>query len=308
VTASDRPRKTSRVWSAVVAVSAAVTLAGLVGVFSSGAGAAGEDGEAVFAGMCQGCHSIGGGDGVGPDLAGLADRRERDWVERFILVPDEMIAEGDPIVKELLDQYGAPMPNLGVTAAQIGPLMAFLGFSEATEPTETEPTETQPATETEPTETQPSTEPEPAPPSGEVEEGKNLFTGADRFEEGGPSCLSCHSVAGVGALGGGQLGPDLTDVYDRYGGEQGLSAVLTTIAFPTMVPIYTRKQLTEREVSSLVAFLADAPEQQRPARAARKLVGYSVAVAAGMAVLGMGIWRRRLTGVRKQLVNRSKGK
>ena len=51
-------------------------------------------------------------------------------MKQFILEPDKVIASGDPIAKELVDEYGAPMPNLGVTAAQIGPLLAFLGFAE----------------------------------------------------------------------------------------------------------------------------------------------------------------------------------
>ncbi|MFN3338009.1 MAG: hypothetical protein ACK42I_10985, partial [Thermomicrobium sp.] len=49
----------------------------------------------------------------------------------------------------------------------------------------------------------------PLPP-GDPIRGKELFTGVLRFENGGPPCQACHSIGGIGALGGGQLGPDLT--------------------------------------------------------------------------------------------------
>jgi mono/diheme cytochrome c family protein len=284
-------------------VAAAVVGALLAGATGANAVAATEDGKAVFEQLCQGCHTIGGGKTTGPDLQGLADRREEAWVKRFILEPDKMIAEGDPIAKELLDEYGVPMPNLGVTEAQIGPLLEFLGFA-ASGGTTTDTTTTEPTT----TDTTPTTPEEPTPAAGDAERGKNLFTGADRFEAGGPSCLSCHAVAGVGALGGGQLGPDLTGSHAKYGGAQGLDAALKTVPFPTMLPIFSRKALTAQERSDLVAFLETAPDQQRPASAAGKLVGFSVATALLLIILAMVIWRNRLNGVRKPLVNRSRRK
>ncbi len=295
----------------VLALAGAVLAAALGG----SARAADQDGKAVFGQLCQGCHTIGGGKTVGPDLEGLADRREKAWVEQFILAPEKVIASGDPIAAELMDEYGVAMPNLGVTAAQIGPLLEFLGFaaqgpattettSTETTPTETTSTETTP-TETTPTETAPA---EPAPTAGDAQRGENLFTGSERFGAGGPSCLSCHSVAGVGALGGGRLGPDLTGSFAKYGGAQGLDAALKTVPFPTMLPIFSRKALADDERADLVAFLETAPDQQRPASAAGKLVGFSAAAAALMVILAMGIWRHRLTGVRKPLVNRSRRK
>ena len=278
------------------AVMGAVLVALAVGAFSAGAGAADEDGQALFEQMCAGCHTVGGGKLVGPDLQGLADRRDRAWVERFIQAPDEVIASGDPIAKELVDEYGAPMPNVGVSDAQLVALVAFLGFEQQV-PTPTETT----ATETTPTETEPS-------PAGDEDRGKLLFEGSNRFEAGGPPCLSCHSVAGVGALGGGQLGPDLTGAFGKYGGEQGLQGVLEAVAFPTMTPIFSRKPLTAEERADLVAFLERAATAERPGSQAGKLVALSVAVAAAIVVLALVIWRRRLGGVRRGLLDRATGR
>ena len=257
------------------------------------AGQAGEDGKAVYEGLCKGCHTIGGGKLVGPDLQGIADRRDADWVRAFILGPEKVIAAGDPIAKQLLGEYNnVPMPNLGVTEAQIGPLVTFLGFT-GTAPTTTAAT---------------TTTPQPAVAAGDAERGKELFKGGDRLSAGGPACLSCHTVAGVGALGGGQLGPDLTGSFEKFGGEQGLSSALKTLPFPTMAPIFSRNELTAREQADLIAFLKTAPKLQRSGDAAGKLIVLSLAGVALLCACAMAIWPRRLNGVRKPLVNRSRGK
>lgn len=257
----------------------AVVVAASMLVLPAVSTAAEGDGKAIFDQLCQGCHTIGGGKSVGPDLKGLTDRRDRASAKAFILKPDS----------------GSPMPNLGLTEAQVEPLLAYLGFAAG-------------GTATTPTETTPETTPETSPGSGDAKRGESLFTGAERFGAGGPSCLSCHSIAGVGALGGGQLGPDLTGSFARFGGQQGLDAALKTVPFPTMIPIFSRKALTASERADLVAFLEKAPDRQRTASTAGKLVGFSVAAACLLVILAMGLWRHRLTGVRKPLVNRSRRK
>ena len=290
----------------LVVLGAAVALALTALASPLGAAAAGRAdgaGKAVFEGLCKGCHTIGGGKLVGPDLKGVADRRTADWVRAFVLGPDKVIAAGDPIATKLVaENNNVRMPNLGVTEAQIGPLLTFLGFTVAA------PTTTAAAATTAATTTATTTAPQPAAAAGSAARGKELFKGGVRLAGGGPACLSCHSVAGAGGLGGGTLGPDLTGAYTKYGGAQGLLATLKSLPFPTMAPIFSRKQLTAGERADLVAFLATAPAQQQPESAAGKFVGFSVAGVALLGLFAMAIWRRRLNGVRKPLVNRSRGK
>lgn len=269
--------------------------------------ASAEEGQALFESQCAGCHTIGGGDAIGPDLQGLADRRDADWVKQFILDPATVIASGDATATQLLDQYGSTMPALGVTADQADSLLAFLGFAaappkqEAAPPAETQAAEPPPAE----TAAQAGTA---APGGGDAGRGKELFTGADRLDGGGPPCMSCHSIAGIGALGGGQLGPDLTNAVAKYGGPQAFASVLQTLPFPTMTPIYAGQPLTAAEQTDLAAFIAAAPQAERPAGAAGKLVGLSLAAVAGFGLFAVLVWRRRLVAVRRPLVNRSTGK
>lgn len=63
---------------------------------------------------CSACHSIGEGDKIGPDLAGLSKRRDTDWIVKFVNYPSGMM-EGDaeepgyekpdPVAKKLYALY-----------------------------------------------------------------------------------------------------------------------------------------------------------------------------------------------------------
>jgi hypothetical protein len=77
-----------------------------------------------------GCHKIGGGKLVGPDLKGVTARRDADWVSRMILRPDLMVKE-DEAAKKLLVEHLVPMPNQNVDPQKELPLLlAFLKANE----------------------------------------------------------------------------------------------------------------------------------------------------------------------------------
>lgn len=75
---------------------------------------------------CNVCHTIGRGRGAGPDLLGVTDRREIEWVTRFITDPAPML-ESDPIAIELLAEWrGVKMPTIRLTEAQVQALVHYL--------------------------------------------------------------------------------------------------------------------------------------------------------------------------------------
>lgn len=85
------------------------------------------EGANLFQARCAACHTIGKGDRLGPDLSGVTKRRERDWLARYLLAPDWMRSQGDPIALELSAKYtGVPMPNLGLTETQVDLLIGYL--------------------------------------------------------------------------------------------------------------------------------------------------------------------------------------
>jgi protein SCO1 len=84
-------------------------------------------GEGLFISACAACHSIGDGVRVGPDLAGVTLRRDREWLERYIQAPQRMIAQGDPVAVALDAQFPVVrMPNLGLGSTDVADLLVYL--------------------------------------------------------------------------------------------------------------------------------------------------------------------------------------
>lgn len=239
------------------------------------------DGEALFKEKCVACHTIGGGKLVGPDLQGVTERRAKDWLTNWISAPDQMLASGDATATELFKEYNqVPMPNLGLKPDQVASLIAYLGSGSATSST-----------------TQ-------ALPVGDATAGKAYFVGDQRFSNGGPHCISCHSVAGLGSLGGGNLGPDLTN----SGFTQSEAAFASFISAPstqTMNSIWSSTPLTAQEQADLYAFLSKAAVQQREPSALLQIAVLAIVGAAVLIALANIYWGKRLRGVRKPMVERA---
>ncbi|MCM2348811.1 MAG: cytochrome c [Bacteriovoracaceae bacterium] len=195
------------------------------------------DAPEYFENKCLSCHSIGGGDEVGPDLKGVGEKRSEKWLIEFIRDSEKVISSGDPVANELFAKFKyKKMPAQELTDAQIKSLLEFIktgkggGASSYRAATEAN--------------------------TFDVSKGHDLFIGTAKFKNGGPSCLSCHSGGpNLTSFGGGTLGPDLvTKSYADYQ-DKGLNKVLSKISFPTMAEIYTASPLTEEENYYLRAFL-----------------------------------------------------
>jgi len=74
---------------------------------------------------CLGCHTIGGGRLTGPDLEGVSERREFEWVIAMITNPDSMLRE-DPVAQQLFAEYMTPMLGVGVTSDEAAAIFEFL--------------------------------------------------------------------------------------------------------------------------------------------------------------------------------------
>ena len=85
-----------------------------------------EKGEEIFQSNCAGCHTIGKGTLVGPDLSGVTLRREENWLIRQIKDPDGLIAEKDPAALKLLKDFNMPMVALGLSDTEIAAIISYL--------------------------------------------------------------------------------------------------------------------------------------------------------------------------------------
>jgi mono/diheme cytochrome c family protein len=279
---------TSLRWLSVVAVA---TIAGIWVALPAVANAAGTDadaGQQIFQKTCVACHTIGKGPLVGPDLKGVTEKRPREWLEQWIAAPEAVLAKKDPYATDLLHQFhDVQMPNPGLSTSDITAVLDYLATAT-----------TQPSA--------PGTEAASAPAvQGNPEIGKDLFTGVVRFQNGGPPCMACHSVGGIGALGGGQLGPDLTAVLSRYGGAAGVDAFVAGTPTPTMKAVWSKNPLTTEERANVVSFLAQAGVSERPAQAIGQLGGLGVLGAVLLLAVAGFRWRNRLRfGVRRPMVAR----
>lgn len=84
-------------------------------------------GRALFSSRaCVGCHSIGQGQRVGPDLAGVTGKRDVDWLRRWVKDPAAMLAT-DSLAKALLAQNNnVPMPTLQLGDDEVEALLHYI--------------------------------------------------------------------------------------------------------------------------------------------------------------------------------------
>jgi protein SCO1/2 len=86
-----------------------------------------ETGQYLYQSHCGACHTIGQGDKVGPDLLGVTGRRDRAWLARYIRVPDQVLAAGDPTATALFKKYKeVRMPNLRLGPDEVDEVLSYV--------------------------------------------------------------------------------------------------------------------------------------------------------------------------------------
>ena len=250
-----------------------------------------QDPVADFKQNCASCHTIGGGRLTGPDLKNVTQQKDRDWLVRFMADPRAMIDSRDPYVLELLAQArNTVMPTLpGMTRGRAEALLTMIEAESKLEKSQFFGVHVS---------ERPFT-------ANDVEQGRMMFMGGKPLKNGGPACISCHTVQGLGALGGGTLAPDLTTVFERYEGRKALSTWLSSPATPTMQSVFRNAPIDADEILPLVAFFQQTlqrnPEDTAPSRLNFVLLGLGGTIV----VLGFFdvLWKSRFRSVRRSLVH-----
>jgi len=84
-------------------------------------------GQYLYTTRCAACHTIGHGDKVGPDLLGVTNVRDLNWLRRIISEPDKLIDEKDPLATALFTKYSQiRMPRLGLAEMDVNTLIEYL--------------------------------------------------------------------------------------------------------------------------------------------------------------------------------------
>lgn len=91
-------------------------------------------GKLDFESKCLACHTVGGGNKVGPDLAGITKRRSDAWLARWLKEPEKML-ETDAEAKAMLKEYNnLPMPNQNLNDKEIGRYIKYFHWIDAQPP------------------------------------------------------------------------------------------------------------------------------------------------------------------------------
>jgi cytochrome c2 len=199
----------------------------------------------VFNTRCSSCHSFGKGDHIGPDLKAVTARRSRAWLIDWIQSSEAKIRSGDATARALYKKYGGQrMPDFDLPVETI---TALLDYLESGGPAAADARELRDA----------------ATATGqEMLLGEQLFEGRVALASGATACVSCHTVASRGALGG-TLGPDLTGTYTKYR-DRGLRQFLQRACFTRRPFGHGRNDLTAAESFALRAFLRASDPSTRP--------------------------------------------
>lgn len=260
--------------------------------------ACGQDTPDYFRQNCLSCHTVGGGRLTGPDLKDVTKRQNREWLAKFLMNPRAVIDSGDPYAKKLFEEArNVPMPTPpGINPDRAEKLLDLIEAESKLEKSQFVGLQVS---------TAPFTDEDRV-------RGHEIYLGTRRLEKGGTACISCHSMSKSAALGGGRLGPDLTNVYERLKGRAALSAWLMAPGTETMQPIFRNHPLSSDEIQWLVA-LFESTAAESPADPSRNQVSFLLAGLAG-AIAGVffldSLWKSRFHSVRRSLVdaNTARGK
>ncbi len=207
-------------------------------------------GEEIFKSVCAACHTINKGRLVGPDLSGIYQVRNNEWLISFIRSSQQFIKSGDTAAVAIYEQYNKiPMPDNRLTDEQILGVINYIKVSDQN----VQGVAMKPAISNDSLAIKFSSE--------YVPEGRALFYGYTNFTDGAAPCISCHNIKDQSFMGGGRLALDLTGSYIKLGAV-GITAIIKNPPFPAMKTAMINHDLKEDEIQAVISLLKSAGEQK----------------------------------------------
>ncbi|HAH58750.1 MAG: c-type cytochrome [Lentimicrobiaceae bacterium] len=201
------------------------------------------EGKKLFEKNCSVCHKLGGGKLVGPELVGITQIRDREWLVKFIHDSKALIESGDPLAVQVFEENNKiPMqafPNLSDSEVN-----AIIDYIDAWEP-EAEKTFTVDVNQ------------KTGFTHTEILRGERMFYGLIPFENGGKTaCNSCHNTVISDTL---NWSPSAADLAQSFMDPNGMN-IYASMAEPgseVMTKAHAEYKLTEQEVYNIAAYLSE---------------------------------------------------
>jgi cytochrome c553 len=249
-----------------------------------------QDSEALFREKCSGCHSIGGGDLVGPDLARTAAWPDAELQESI----KRMEASVGPLTDAEVNGLKAYLKNAKPKSDSAAKSSSGTSSS-ASSPGGKDASATSPATEAN---SLAAAAGESSAEPASAEKGRKLFWGDEAFKNGGLSCIACHSVDG----NGGNMAPDLTGISQKMAASALVSACEHT-PYKVMKTAYKSHAILHQEALDLQAYLSSLKEpHSQPKKQHVALMGLGFAGVV-FAIIAFG-YRGRKKSARSKLQRR----
>lgn len=84
-------------------------------------------GEELFHSRCDGCHSLGAEDNIGPGLLNVTKVRDPAWLRKWLKTPEVMLAEKDPLVISLFKKYNEViMPSFKFSDKDVEEIIKYM--------------------------------------------------------------------------------------------------------------------------------------------------------------------------------------
>ncbi len=207
-----------------------------------------DEGQDLFSTLCAPCHTIGKGRLVGPDLKNITEKRTEDWLVPYIQSSQTVIKSGDADAVAIFNEYNSLlMPDQPLDVSQTKAVISYIRATSSGSAVDLVQEETADLLDN--------------TNEDNVTEGLLLFSGEKRLANGGPSCISCHTVKDDRIFSSGTLAKELSETYEIMG-SAGVTAILKNPPFPVMGVTYKNTSLTEEEILNLTAYLRSVSENR----------------------------------------------
>jgi len=201
--------------------------------------------EQLFVTKCGICHTIGKGRLVGPDLLNVHEKRSDEWLLEYVRSSQAMIQKGDPDAVAIYKEYnGILMPDPLISDDEIKSILGYIAETSASGASSGSAYTSVLSDAT----------------SSQAAHGQDLFEGRIRFENDGPSCISCHNIQRRETTLQTNYAKDVMASFETLG-EAGVHAILKTPPYPVMAEAFSGHDLTDTERHDLLAYLKEAKAQ-----------------------------------------------